>query len=169
MKYRVLFLFYLSFSLSALGQSGLEEPILINNTQNPRLSQFQTSYPIGVNGETFFNGGIDYRIARRLVARVQNFHAKFGTNEQINSSLLFKWYLKEKLYLFAGTENEYGRNQLSGEHELLRVNLNLGVGYEVDEDFLIEMGYHPEVGSPKEDLLGRPIPKQNTLSLRARF
>ena len=143
--------------------------MLTDGFRNQRLTQYLINYPLGANGETFFNGGIDYRISKRLSARIQNFYAKFGTNEQISSALLFTWQVREKLYLYAGAENQYGTNQSSGQQELLRVNLNLGVGYEVDEDFLIEMGYHPEVGSPKEDLLGRPIPRQNTLSLRARF
>ncbi|MEM9076361.1 MAG: hypothetical protein AAGC43_04940 [Bacteroidota bacterium] len=162
--------FYISLCpFSALGQNRLEQPTAIDDSKNLGLSQFQIDYPIGVNGETFINGGIDYRISKSLGLRIQNFYSQFGTKEQINSSLLFKWYFKEKIYLFAGAENEYGTDQFSGERELLRVNLNLGVGYEVDEDVLLEMGYHPEVGSPKQDLLGRPIPRKSTLSLRARF
>lgn len=124
---------------------------------------------MGTNGETFFNGALDFRISERLRAGLQNFYAKFGTMEQINTATIVRYHVTDKVNVFAGTESQYGTNLITGEHELLRVNLNVGVGYEVDEDVILEMGYHPQISAPKKDLQGRSLPKQNTLSLRARF
>ncbi|MEO0507233.1 MAG: hypothetical protein AAF090_13850 [Bacteroidota bacterium] len=107
------------------------------------LSQYRIEYPMGANGETFFNGGMDFRISERLRAGLQNFYAKFGTVEQIHTATVVRYHVTNKVNLFAGTESQYGTNLLTGEQELLRVNLNFGMGYEVDEDFMLEMGCHP--------------------------
>ncbi|MEM8507001.1 MAG: hypothetical protein AAF717_04190 [Bacteroidota bacterium] len=168
-KTKPLFTFFLLFAFVVQGQNGMEMPATIIPNDYPISYQYRVDYPIGVNGETFFIGGLEHRISKRIGIRIENFYARFGTNEQISTALLFKWYMQKKLYLLAGTQCQYGTNQFTGEQELLRVNLNLRVGYEVDEDFLLEMGYHPEIGSPREDLMGRPIPRQNTFSLRASF
>ncbi|MEM8764219.1 MAG: hypothetical protein AAGD88_10435 [Bacteroidota bacterium] len=148
-------------------------PIRSSSKETPpplsSLSQYRIDYPMGTNGETFFNGALDFRISERLRAGLQNFYAKFGTMEQINTATIVRYHVTDKVNVFAGTESQYGTNLITGEHELLRVNLNVGVGYEVDEDVILEMGYHPQISAPKKDLQGRSLPKQNTLSLRARF
>ncbi|MEL7269848.1 MAG: hypothetical protein AAGL34_09750 [Bacteroidota bacterium] len=66
-----------------------------------------------------------------------------GTAEQIHTATVVRYHVTKKVNLFAGTESQYGTNLITGEQELLRVNLNFGVGYEVDEDFMLEMGCHP--------------------------
>ncbi len=162
-----LFLVLLAINVSA--QEFIEKQPTLENSFNPRLAQYRIDYPMGINGETFFNGAADYKISKKLHIQLENFYAKFGTHEQVRSSVLFKWYVKEKLYLFAGAETEYDIDQITGEPELLRVNLNLGVGYEVKPNFLLELGYHPEISSPKFDAFGRPLRKQNSFSFRARF
>ena len=73
------------------------------------------------------------------------------------------------MYLFAGTQVQYDINQNSGSSELLRVNLNFGVGYEVNPNFLLELGYHPLIGKPKTNLNASPQSKQNSFSFRAKF
>lgn len=169
MKQLLFLCFYIFFAPISIGQEHQEAPPLTNTNLNARLSQYRIDYPIGVNGETFFNGAAEYQISRKLSAQLESFYAKFGTHEQINSNISFKWYVQETLYLFAGTETQYDRNQVTGELELLRVNLNLGVGYEVNPDVLLELGYHPQISNPKTDSFGRPLSKQNSFSLRTRF
>lgn len=155
-------------SLLTVSQEYVEDPVNDLNAAN-RFSQFRIEHPLGVNGEAFYNGAAEYQLFGSLGARLENFYSRFGTHEQFNTSVLFKWYVSDKLNFYGGPETEYGTNELTGETELLRVNLNLGVGYEVQPDFLLELGYHPEIGKPNEDLWGRQPKKQNSFSLRARF
>ncbi|NQZ43586.1 MAG: hypothetical protein HRT65_04695 [Flavobacteriaceae bacterium] len=153
----------------AMAQTPVERPVLLPLSLDERFSQFRVEYPLGVNGEDFSYGLLEYRISERLGARLQHTVNSFGTLQQFNTSLQVKWYVKEKLYVFGGAEQEFGTNEFTGEQEVLRINLNLGVGYEVNESTLLEMGLNPQIGGPSKDLMGRPLPKKNTLSLRARF
>ena len=92
---------------------------------------------MGVNVETFFNGALDFQISDRLSAGLQNFYAKFGTREQITTWTVVRYRLTNKVNLFAGTESQYGTNLITGELELLQVNLNVGLGYEVADDLML--------------------------------
>lgn len=168
MRDLLIFFFCGLSSMLTAGQEYSEEPVNDSNAGS-RNFQFRIESPVGVNGEAFHNGAAEFRILSSLGARLENFYARFGTHEQFHTAFLFKWYVSDKLNFYGGRETEYGTNELTGERELLRVNLNLGVGYEVQPDFLLELGYHPEVVKPDEDLLGNQPKKQNSFSLRARF
>lgn len=151
----------------SLAQSLLESPPVMAN--KPRLSLYAHSYPMGLNDENFKNFRLDYGLTDKLGLQLQYFYSKYGTYEGVNTSLLFKWYVKKNLYLFAGPEVEFGTNQATGQFEPLRVNLNFGVGYEVNPDMLLELGIHPEIGPPATDAYGRSLGRQNSFSLRASF
>ncbi|MEL6305376.1 MAG: hypothetical protein AAGL29_06425 [Bacteroidota bacterium] len=71
---------------------------------------------------------MDFRVSERLSAGLQNFYAKFGTMEQVNTAVVARYHLTEKVNVFLGTENQYGTNLITGEQELLRVNLNVDMG-----------------------------------------
>ena len=77
--------------------------------------------------------------------------------EQINTLTVVRYHVTDKVIVFVGTESQYGTNLITGEQELLRVNLNVGVGYEVDEDFMLEMGCHPHISTPKKNLQGHSL------------
>lgn len=167
---QLLFLFVcIFFAVSAIGQKYNESPPPKDSILGAPILQYRIDYPIGVNGETFFNGRMEYKISEKLTSQLESFYAKFGTHEEIGSSFSFKWYVQKKMYLFAGTQVQYDLNQNSGSSELLRVNLNFGVGYEVNPNFLLELGYHPLIGKPKTNLNASPQSKQNSFSFRAKF
>ncbi|WP_340065841.1 hypothetical protein [Ascidiimonas aurantiaca] len=59
-----------------------------------------------------------------------------------------KYFISEKLYLINGTEIQFDVNDKTGtpQRELMRVSFSMG--YRVDSDLLIELGYKPRIGSP---------------------
>jgi hypothetical protein len=169
MKRLVVFLYACLFSIAAFSQKGIESP---DNNANilPRFTIDGIGYPAGVNGEVYKNLRMEYRISERLQIQLQHFYDKFGTHEQTGSSLLLKWYVKKKLYLYAGPEAQYDINQVTGKHELMQTNLNIGVGYEVNPSLLLELGYHSRTNSAKAAVgsFARPV-NPNSFSLRASF
>ena len=168
MRQLLTFFFTSLLAINVSGQEFSEAPQVMDEDSNQRLSQHRY-YSTGVNGEEFLNGGVNYQISKKLRIQLEVFYAKFGTHEQFTPSLVLKRGFNEKGYFFAGTESEYDINQVTGKFELVRVNLNVGLGYEVKPDLLLELGYHPEISSPKVDPFGRPLRKQNSFSLRAQF
>ena len=150
-------------------QGGMEA--LPDADSNPsKLSLYSISYPEGLHGQLYKNFRLNYVVSDSFEAQLQAFYDSFGTRSNAKSSAILKVRVTKKSYLFAGPEAEYGTNPVSGESELLRVNLNLGVGYEVNPDFLLELGYHPELGNPRNnDNTSQSQGKQNTFSLRASF
>ena len=154
---------------SVKGQNLTEKPPLSSDFEtNTGLTFYGMSYPMGVNGEVSKNLLINYQTSDRLHLQLQHFYEKFGTLERAKSAILFKYHVNRKLYVFAGPENEYGFDNITGEPELIRVNLNIGVGYKVNPNLLLEMGYHRQLNAQPSEVYITPT-KQNTFSLRARF
>lgn len=135
----------------------------------PKLTLYGLVYPIGVNGESFKTLLADYRVTDKFGIQLQHFYSRYGMFEGFRTSYLLKWYVRERLYLFAGPETDHETNPITGDLELLRVNLNIGLGYEVSPTALLQLGIHPEMGPPVWDNFGRKLPRQNTISLRANF
>lgn len=169
MRQSLVFLFASLISICAISQNGVEVPDA-DASILPRFTIDGIGYPVGVNGEVYKNLRMEYRVSERLQIQLQHFYDKFGTHEQTGSSLLLKWYVKRKLYLFAGPESQYDINQFTGEHELMQTNLNIGIGYEVNPSLLLELGYHSRTNSNKATIgnFGRPV-NPNSFSLRASF
>lgn len=161
------FLFFALFSLSAIGQE-YREKLNPDLKDNPRLSLSGLSYPVGMNGEVFKSFKIDYQASERLQVQLQHFYEKYGTHESTRTSFIFKYYIKKNFYFFAGPEFEYGTNQVTGEYAPMRVNLNIGLGYEVNPNLLLELGYHTQINNTKTETFRNPA-KPNTFSLRASF
>jgi len=81
---------------------------------------------------------------------------------------MFKWHIKKKLYLFAGLENVYETSSFTNAQYIIQSNVNFGVGYEVDRDFLLELGYHQQINQTDQENFGKQRNK-NSFSLRASF
>lgn len=157
------------FFITSNGQALQETPPLSDKPFSNRLSQYRIVYPVGLNGDTFYNGALEYQLSNKLAVQIEKFYAKFGTVEQFNVSVSFRWDVTERLNIFAGLEQQYETNLATGTSQLMRVNLNFGVGYHLKEDVLLELGYHQQISKPKTDAFGRLIPKQNSFSLRAKW
>ena len=156
------------FSTVVFGQE-IQESKPVDAHPEKRLLQYRVLYPTGPEGNTYFNGAAEYKVSDNLSVRLENFYAKFGTHQQMTTSYLLKWYVKEKIYLFAGAESNLDINQYTGKQEIIRTSLRLGVGYEVKENLLLEAGLHSQVGGRTVDVFGEPVKGHNSLSLRARF
>ncbi|UII79512.1 hypothetical protein [Flagellimonas sp. CMM7] len=169
MRHLFVFLFVSLYSLLAIGQQGVEVPDTNANVL-PRFTIDGIGYPVGVNDEIYKRLTMEYRISEKLQIQLQHFYDKFGTHEQTGSSLLLKWYVKKKLYLIAGGEAQYDINQFTGQHELMQTNLNIGMGYEVNPNLLLELGFRSRTNSKKATIgnFGRPV-NPNAFSLRASF
>lgn len=169
MRQLLVLLLIATLPLSTKGQDLIEKPPISNDLNaKTGLTIEGMSYPVGVNGEVFKSLYVNYQISDRLHVQLQHFYEKFGIHERTNSSFLLKYQVNKKLYLFAGPETEYDIDQITGELELMRVNLNIGVGYEVNPNLLLELGYHPQISAPQIGVNNTPA-KQNAFSLRARF
>ncbi|TXN35699.1 hypothetical protein FVB32_14085 [Flagellimonas hymeniacidonis] len=166
MKRFFIFLSCVLFFSSMHGQIFLEQPL--TNSQKDKLSIDGRSYPVGVNGEDARRLIVSRNISKRLQVQLEEFYEKFGTRERISTSFLLKWQVKKRLHLFAGTQGVYDINQLSGEQELMQVNLSAGLGYEVNSDLLLELGFQGKVNKSGGDLSGKVI-NPNVFSLRASF
>lgn len=165
----LLLYFLVIMPIAIFGQDPVEKsPTNKDFVTDTGLTFYGMSYPEGVNGEISKNLSINYQASDRLHLQLQHFYEKFGTQERVNTSFLFKYYLNRKLYLFAGPENEYGFDNVTGEPELIRMNLNIGVGYQVNPDLLLELGYHRQLNAPPSEIYLTPA-RQNTFSLRASF
>lgn len=126
------------------------------------------SYPIGLNGGDYRQLRLSYPILQGLSGQFNFIYDKSISSEIINSSFMFKWYLKEKLYLFAGLENEYETNMFTDGQYIIRSNFNFGVGYDVNPNFLLEFGYHQQINQPTEGLFENET-KRKGFSLKAQF
>ncbi|MCM4169208.1 hypothetical protein KCTC52924_00730 [Arenibacter antarcticus] len=167
MKEYLVYLFFVMFSLSGVSQEFIEKSgIELKSSQ--RLSFSGLSYPEGVNGEVFKNLKIDYKISERLMVQLQHFYEKFGSHEETNSSFLAKWKVKKNLHFYVGPESKFQIKQVTGEHELMRVNLNVGLGYEVNPSLLLELGYPIHTNKAALETFGNRA-KPAKFSLRAKF
>lgn len=133
-----------------------------------KLTFYGMGYPMGVNDEVAKSLYINYQVADKLHIQLQHFYEKFGTIERAKTSFLFRYDINKKLHLFAGPENEYGFDNVTGKPEIIRINLNIGVGYEVNPNLLLELGYHRQLNAAPSKVYLTPA-RQNTFSLRARF
>lgn len=163
---------YLILSLILITTSGISQDLLENEssglTTKKRFSLSAISFPKGMNGEEYRQFGLSYPISQKLTAQVGGIYDKNISSELINSSFMFKWYVKEKLYLFAGLENVYETNIFTDGQYIIRTNFNFGVGYDVNPNFLLELGYHQQINQPNEQYFENEK-KEKGFSLRAKF
>ena len=169
MRYSWFFLLLTTLPLSITAQELIEKPPVNTDFEmETGMSVYGARYPVGVNGEVSKNLYVNYQISRRLHLQLQHFYDKFGTHERTNSSFLIKYHLNRKLYLFAGPEVEYDINQVTGEGELIQTNLNIGMGYKINPNLLLELGYHRNMSDQQEEFYSvRNV--QSAFSFRARF
>jgi hypothetical protein len=95
-------------------------------------------YPAGVNNERHNSLEIINKIAEELHIQLEAFYDKFGTEQRIRAALLAKGYITERLYFIGGPEIEYDMNVESQGTARYRTSINLGVGYDVNNNLLLE-------------------------------
>lgn len=163
---------YIIFSLALITTSGISQNLLENAsnelTTEKRFSLSAISFPKGLNGEEYRQFGLSYPISQKLTAQIGGIYDKTISSELINSSFMLKWYIKEKLYLFAGLENEYETNIFTDGQYIIRTNFNFGVGYDVNTNFLLELGYHQQISQYNEKYFENKG-NEKGLSFRAKF
>ncbi|MBM1104711.1 hypothetical protein JQC67_01050 [Aurantibacter crassamenti] len=166
MKTTIVYLLFMLFSLNVIGQENIEEQ---NNVLIPqqKLSSSGINYPQGVNGEVFKSFKVNYQFSEKMQLQLQHFYEKYGTHEQTISSFMLKWYIKNNLYLFSGPEATFDINQETGEFESMGGNLFGGVGYEVNPNLLLELGYRARTFNNTKESFGNISP--NSFILRASF
>ncbi len=167
MKELLAILFSSLFFLSGISQE-YNENVDKGPKTEPRLKSSGISYPVSVNGDVYKNFKIDYQISDRMMVQVQHFYEKFGTHEGTISSFQAKSYFKNNLYFLAGPESEFDTNQATGKFELQQVNLNVGIGHDVNTNLLLELNYRVRINNSKLESIGNPG-IGNVFSLRASF
>ncbi|CAZ98408.1 hypothetical protein [Zobellia galactanivorans] len=159
----VIFGFY--FSSSLYGQIAPKEQVSLDSLLITNLSQYRFETPVGINGEVFTTGYFDYQLSEKFSAGLERNYAKFGTHEQITPSLVFKYDVNEKTYLFTRVGKTYDIDQGSGSEQGGLINVNLGLGYRMKKKRVLEVGiFAGQTNIPK-----LPPINQFSLSIRFRF
>lgn len=163
---------YIIFSLALFTTNGISQNLLETTSKElnteKRITLSAISFPEGLNGEDSRQFRLSYPISQKLNAQIGGIYDKSISSELINSSFILKWYIKEKLYLFAGLENEYETNVFTDGQYIIRTNFNFGVGYDVNPDLLLEFGYHQQINKSNEEYFEYQG-NEKGLSLRAKF
>ena len=124
-------------------------------------------YPKGVNGEQFSDYYINARLSQELRLRLETFYMKFGNTSRIRSALLGKVHLSKKVYFLAGPEVEYDMNRTL-KKDTYRLGMNLGLGYEVNENFLFEAKFNKQINNSLIGPFGE-VGKADVFTLGSRF
>ncbi|NAS12060.1 hypothetical protein [Poritiphilus flavus] len=154
------------FSFTGLAQQPTETPPQdINSIGAYSFSGLK--YPLGVNGERREYYQIQYELSDNLRVQLDAFYNKFGTRNRLRTALLTKVNLSKKWYVFAGPEIEYDMNrELGGDG--VRLGLDLGMGYEVNEQLFLEAGFNQNLNGSRVGPYGT-MGDSDFFTVRSRF
>ena len=96
------------------------------------------SYPTFLNGERHASFLIDYGLSEALRIELEGFYDTYLLGDVFKVSIAPKWYVSKRMYFFSGMEMEKDLNKYGNEPAPPRLDFMNGVGYDVDNNFLIE-------------------------------
>lgn len=139
---------------------------------NLNLDITSFSYPTFFNGEIHAYFLMDYRISETLEAELQGFYDTYLLSNRFRTSLVFKRFITEKLYVFAGIEAEFAENKVLRPPSIPRVGAVTGLGYDLNKNFLMEVKYNYQLNNSPMGAYGEPfvpMPRIYTISGKFKF
>ena len=135
------------------------------------------AYPEFFTGEQHSWFKIGYQVADRFLLEIQGFYDTYRAGSRFRMPILAKNYFGKKAYFFSGIEYEFALGQTSNElspagDEIPKLKPRLGyiggVGYDINEDFMIETKTNFQINESKLQTLGQGQGK-NVLTLGSKF
>jgi hypothetical protein len=131
--------FLFLFIIVSNGQT-IEEPPASNLPSSlSGLSITGHAYPISAIGDVHKSFMVQYGIFKSTQLELQGFYDTYILSERFRSSLLFKRYLNDRLYLLTGLEVEVATEKKELLEAPYRLGFVAGTGYDVSENFMIEL------------------------------
>lgn len=96
-------------------------------------------YPIGATGDVYKSFMVQYGVTKSMQLELQGFYDTYILSERFRSSLLAKVYLNKKLYLLSGLDVEVATENAGFGPVPYRLGYVAGAGYDVTENFMIEI------------------------------
>ncbi|MFS4467686.1 hypothetical protein [Maribacter sp. 2210JD10-5] len=151
----------------------VETPPVSSDSVKTGLSITGFSYPIFLNGEEHSSFAVEYRFNSKLAAELQGFYDTYLHANRIRGNVRLKYYLTKKLFVFGGPEVEGDQNKYIGlQVQPPRIGLIMGVGYEVDKNFMLEAGSNLQINNSPMGAYGEPLinmPSVWTLGGKVKF
>lgn len=171
MKQLLFFSLIIVFCTSVLAQKkSVENPVVSDLNANNQTIQYRMDAPLGVNAEQAVHGFVDLPLTKNGAFRMERSYTKFGNQEQLNAGFAIKYFIGKKSYLIGGGEIQYDINPNTGAPQRELTRLGVGVGFLLDPNIMLELGYKPVIGKANSDVLENVISnRKSTFFLRARF
>ncbi|WP_350284388.1 hypothetical protein [uncultured Croceitalea sp.] len=151
-------------------KKSVEKPVISDLNSNNQIIQYRMDAPLGVNAEQSVYGLVDFPMTKKGAFRMERSYTKFGNQEQLNAGLAIKYFMGKKYYLIGGGEIQYDINSNTGTPQRELMRLGVGVGYTLDPNIILELGYKPVIGKANSEVLENVISnRKSTFFLRARF
>ena len=131
------FLFF--FVIASWGQTIEEPPVSGLQSSQKGFLITDHAYPTGATGDIHKSFMMQYGITKSLKLELQGFYDTYILSERFRSSLLFKRYLNDRLYLLSGLEVEVATEKDELLDAPYRLGFVAGTGYDVSENFMIEL------------------------------
>lgn len=139
----------------------------------PKESLKAFSYPLFLGHEQHSNITIKYGLNESLLVELQGFYDTYLLENRVRSSLIFRQYLTKRLHvLFGGAAEIRLRNPTFPLKNAQRFSLITGFGYDVDENFLLEVKSNSQMGESTIGAFGEsliPTPQLFTLGGKIKF
>ncbi len=125
------------------------------------LSMSGHSYPVSLNGDIHKSFLVVYGISTNTKVELQGFYDTYLLTERFRTNFGGKYYLNEQLYVFSGMEMERATGNFIRlpVPDSYRVGVVAGAGYDVSENFMIEIKSNIQVNNATIGLYGESLIK----------
>lgn len=144
---------------------------VIENEPKGSLETF--TYPLFLGHEQHSSMTFKYGINESLEVELQGFYDTYLMENRVRSALIFRQYLTKRLHVLFGGEDEIRlQNATFPLKNAERFSLISGFGYDVDENFLLEVKSNSQIGKSTIGAFGEsliPTPQLLTLGGKIKF
>jgi hypothetical protein len=148
-------LFYYPFIV--FGQT-VEEP-LSKSTPLSKLSIYGYAYPISAIGDVHKSFLVQYGFTKDFQVELQGFYDTYILTERFRSKLQGKIFLNENMYLLSGLEAEVATENVGNTPTPYRLGFVAGAGYNVNENFMLEVKSNIQLNNSKIGAFGEKFVK----------
>lgn len=139
----------------------------------PRSSLETFSYPLFLGHEQHSSMTFKYGINESLRVELQGFYDTYLLENRVRTALIFRQYVTKKLHVLFGGEAEIRlQNPTFDLKNAQRFSVTGGVGYDVDDNFLLEVKSNSQMGKSTIGPFGEsiiPTPQLFTLGGKIKF
>ncbi|MEM7380459.1 MAG: hypothetical protein AAF361_04585 [Bacteroidota bacterium] len=166
MRFVYVLMAFLMFGLTTYAQQPTETPPPGTNIFGA-FSFSGLHYPEMLNDERSHFYQIQYQVSDELRLQLDAFYTLFGSRNRLRTALLGKVSITKKWYVFGGPEVEYDANRELGDDQV-RLGLDMGMGYEINDQLLLEAGFNKNLNGSKVGPYGT-LGDADFITVRSRF